>query len=54
MSMGNNPADGGDAKMKLERFMARADADRAAHLAGHKPLLRRLLERLRPRRQDPR
>ena len=29
------------------------DADRAARLAGHKSLFRRLLERLRPHRQQP-
>ena len=33
--------------------MAKADADRAARLAGHKSLFRRLLERLRPHSQDP-
>lgn len=33
--------------------MAAADADRAARLAGHKSLFRRLLERLRPHRQEP-
>jgi hypothetical protein len=33
--------------------MAKADADRARRLAGHKPLFRRLLERLRPHREEP-
>jgi hypothetical protein len=33
--------------------MAKADADRAARLAGHKSLFRRLLERLRPHGQQP-
>ena len=32
--------------------MAKADADRAARLAGRKSLFQRLLERLRPHRQD--
>jgi hypothetical protein len=32
--------------------MAKADADRAARLAGRKSLFERLLERLRPHRQD--
>jgi hypothetical protein len=50
MSMGNSPA---DKYLKSERLMAKADADRAARLAGHKPLIERLLERLRPHRQEP-
>ena len=33
--------------------MAKADADRAARSAGHKSLFQRLLERLRPPRQNP-
>ena len=32
--------------------MAKADADRAARMAGRKSLFQRLLERLRPHRQD--
>ena len=51
MSFGN-PADGAGFKQNSERFMAKADADRAARLAGRKPLFQRLLERLRPHHQD--
>ena len=53
MSMGNSPADDAGSKMQYERLLAKADADRAARLAGHKSLFRRLLERLRPHRPDP-
>jgi hypothetical protein len=52
MSFGNNPADSTAGKQYSERFMANADADRAARLAGRKSLIQRLLERLRPHRQD--
>jgi hypothetical protein len=51
MSFGNNPAD--SRKTHLDPLIAQADADRAARLAGHKSLLRRVLERLRPHRQEP-
>jgi hypothetical protein len=40
-------------KQRLERLTAKADAYRAGRLAGRKPLLRRVLERLRPHRQQP-
>jgi len=53
MSIGKNPADDAWEKQKLDRFKAQADADRAARLAGHKPLFRRLLERLRPHHEEP-
>jgi hypothetical protein len=53
MSMGNSPADRATGKQHYERLMAKADADRAARLAGHKPLFLRLLERLRPHEQQP-
>jgi hypothetical protein len=53
MSFGNNPADSAAGKQQSERFMAKADADRAARLAGRKSLFQRLRERLRPHRQDP-
>jgi hypothetical protein len=43
MSMGNSPADKAIGKQHSERLMAKADADRAARLAGHKSLFRRLL-----------
>jgi hypothetical protein len=52
MSFGNNPADSAAGKQNSDRFMAKADADRAARLAGHKSLFQRLLERLRPHRQN--
>jgi hypothetical protein len=53
MSYGNNPADGPSANRSYDRLRAQADADRARRLAGHKPLLQRLLERLRPHREEP-
>jgi hypothetical protein len=53
MSFGNNPADGPSANNRYDRLKAQADADRARRLAGHKPLLQRLLERLRPHREAP-
>jgi hypothetical protein len=53
MSMGNSPAEKAIGKQHSERLMAKADADRAARLAGHKSLFRRLLERLRPHVQQP-
>jgi hypothetical protein len=52
MSFGNNPADSAAGKQHSERFMAKAETDRAARLAGRKSLFQRLLERLRPHRQD--
>ncbi len=39
--------------MQYERLLAKAVADRAARLAGHKSLFRRLLERLQPHPEDP-
>ena len=38
---------------KVDRLAAQADANRAARLAGHKSPFRRLLDRLRPHRQEP-
>jgi hypothetical protein len=52
MSFGNDPGASGQGKRKQERLMTRADAARAARLAGHKSLLRRLVERLLPRRHE--
>lgn len=52
MSLGNNSADGAHGKRHSERLMAKADARRAARLAGRKPLFRRLLGRLRPNRDE--
>jgi hypothetical protein len=53
MSFGSNPADKAIGKARLDQLAAQADVDRAARLAGHKSLLRRVLERLRPHRQEP-
>ncbi len=53
MSMGNSPADGPWGNKRYDRLMAQADAERAGRLAGRKPLFRRLLERLRPHREEP-
>jgi hypothetical protein len=52
MSFGNNPADSAAGKQHSERFMAKADADRAAAATGRKSFFQRLLERLRPQRQE--
>jgi hypothetical protein len=52
MSFGNNPADRAASKQHAERFVAKADADRAARFAGRKSLFQRLRERLRPHHQD--
>ena len=52
MSFGSNPADSAAGKQHSDRLMAQADADRAARLAGRKPLFQRLLKRLRPHHQD--
>ena len=48
MGMGNSPAD-----KCFNELRAKADADRAARLAGHKSLFRRMLESLRPHREEP-
>jgi hypothetical protein len=53
MSFGNNPAEDAAGKQYRDQRMAQADAERAARLAGRKSLFRRLLERLRPHRQEP-
>jgi hypothetical protein len=53
MSFGINPADKALGEARLDQLAAQADADRAARLADHKSLLRRVLERLRPHRQGP-
>jgi hypothetical protein len=54
MSFGNNPADDAVGEQYRAQKMAGAEAARAARLAGHKSLFRRLVERLRPQRQEPR
>jgi hypothetical protein len=47
------PPDRGAARSQHEADIAKAEAARAARLAGHKSLFRRLLDRLRPHRQEP-
>jgi hypothetical protein len=47
MSFGNSPADSSRGERYSERLTSKADAERAARLAGHKSLFRRLLGRLR-------
>ena len=56
MSWGNSPADGVGGTNSYESrdwLMAEAEANRAARLAGHKSIFRRMLEHLRPHRQEP-
>jgi len=50
---GSGPLESGDWQVELDKLAAEADAVRAARLAGRRPLLRRVLERLRPHRQEP-
>jgi hypothetical protein len=45
--------DGAMGKEKYDRLKAKADADRAGRSAGRKPLVERLLDRLRPHRKEP-
>jgi hypothetical protein len=45
------PAPGLRGQTRRDVMMARAEAERAARLAGYKSPLRRLVERLLPRRQ---
>jgi hypothetical protein len=54
MSFGNSPLDdaGSWSYKRHEKLVAQADAERAARLAGHKSPFRRLLDRLRPHRQE--
>jgi hypothetical protein len=51
MSLGDGQFENAYSKMRLDQLTAQADVDRVARLAGHKSLLRRVLERLRPHRQ---
>jgi hypothetical protein len=56
MSWGNSPGDGVGGTNSYESrdwLMAQAEANRAARLAGHKSIFRRMLEHLRPQRQEP-
>lgn len=52
--LGSRPADmeGGTAHGRAARYAARADAARAARLAGYKSPLRRLIEHLLRRRHE--
>jgi hypothetical protein len=53
MSFGNNPAEDAAGKKYRDKKLASAEAARAARLAGHQSPFRRLVERLRPHRQEP-
>jgi hypothetical protein len=53
MSIGDNPADRAPQQEALDWAKAQRDVHEAARLAGHKPLFRRLLDRLRPHREGP-
>jgi hypothetical protein len=54
MSLGSGgPLESGDWQARINKLAAQADTDRAARLAGHKSPFRRLLERLKPHRQEP-
>ena len=53
MSLGDGQFENAMSKARLDQLAAQADAYRAARLAGHKSLLRRLLERLHPHREQP-
>jgi hypothetical protein len=53
MSLGGGPLENQDFKARVDHLAAQADADRAARIAGYKSPFRRLLDRLRPHRQQP-
>jgi hypothetical protein len=53
MSLGGGPLDNQDFQARVDHFTAKADADRAARIAGYKSPFRRLLGRLRPHRKQP-
>jgi hypothetical protein len=53
MSFWNNPAEDAAGEQYRAQKMASAEAARAARLAGHQSPFRRLVERLRPHRQEP-
>jgi hypothetical protein len=53
MSFGNSPADKPVGTARFDRLIARADAERAARLAGRKSLFRRILGHLRAAHQEP-
>ena len=53
MVLGPGPYDDAVRKQWLDELAASRDAHQAARSVGHKSLFRRLLERLRPHRQEP-
>jgi hypothetical protein len=53
MSLGTDPGAAGEAQRKAEVFLAKAEAARAARLAGRKSAARRLVDRLTRRAGDP-
>ena len=53
MSLGGGGLERQDFQARLDHLAAQADADRAARMAGYKSPFRRLLDRLRSRRQQP-
>jgi hypothetical protein len=52
LSSRNEPGLEAELRHRRERFTRKADAAQAARQAGHKPLLRRLLERVWRRRAE--
>jgi len=53
MSFGSGQFENAYARERLDRLLAKADAGRAARVAGRTSLFRRLRERRWPRRQAP-
>ena len=53
MSLGGGPLDNQDFQARVDHLAAKGDAHRAARMAGYKSPFRRLLDRLRPHRQQP-
>ena len=53
MSLGGGPLENQDFKARVDHLAAQADADRVARMAGYKSPFWRLLDRLRPHRQQP-
>jgi hypothetical protein len=53
MSIGDGPSEKASFKERTDRLVAQADGFRAARLSGRKSLVRRVIERLRPHRQEP-
>jgi hypothetical protein len=50
---GGGPLDNQDFQARVDHFTAKADTDRAARMAGYKSPFQRLLDRLRPHREQP-